>query len=148
MNSMGARGEGKKGKSYSAPCSPVFLGGPWPADFMTASTISLYNHRECTLRDCERRFKGGAGVMAEGERVGEVTHYFNKISVAVLDLSKDLKLGDMVHFLGRNTDFEQRVGSMQIEHEDIEAAGAGDDVAVKVIDRVRPGDSVFRLTEE
>lgn len=86
--------------------------------------------------------------MAEGERIGEVTHYFNKIGVAVLDLGADLKLGDWVHFLGHSTDFEQRVNSMQIEHENIEAAEAGDDVAVKVIDRVRPGDGVFRVAEE
>lgn len=86
--------------------------------------------------------------MAEGERVGEVTHYFNKIGVAVLDLGADLKVGDWVHFLGHSTDFEQRVESMQIEHANIEAASAGDDVALKVIDRVRRGDGVFRVAEE
>jgi putative protease len=86
--------------------------------------------------------------MTRGERVGEVTHFFNKISVAVLDLSKGLSVGDTVHFLGSNTDFKQTVDSMQIEHEDIDRADAGDDVAVKVTRRVRPGDSVFRLMED
>lgn len=86
--------------------------------------------------------------MTTGERIGEVTHFFNKISVAVLELNKDLAVGEMVHFLGRHTDFLQEIESMQIEHEDIESAKKGDDVAVKVEQRVRKGDSVFRLTEE
>ncbi len=83
-----------------------------------------------------------------GERVGEVIHYFNRISVAVIRLSKDLKLGDQVHFLGRHTDFRQRVESMQIEHQPVEEVKAGGEVAVKVEQRVRRGDRVFRLTDE
>lgn len=86
--------------------------------------------------------------MTTGERVGEVTHFFNKISVAVLDLNQDLAVGEMVHFLGRHTDFRQEIESMQIEHEDIDNAKKGDEVAVKVQKRVRKGDSVFRLTGE
>ncbi|NIS80577.1 MAG: translation elongation factor-like protein [Anaerolineales bacterium] len=86
--------------------------------------------------------------MANGEKIGEVSHYFGKISVAVLKLDKTLKVGDKVHFLGRNTDFPQEITSMQIEHEAITEAKKGDDVAVKVQQRVRRGDSVFRLTDE
>ena len=86
--------------------------------------------------------------MASGERIGEVTHFFGKISVAVLNLSKDLKVGDNVHFLGSNTDFQQVIQSMQVEHQDVTEVSAGDDVAVKVAQRVRKGDSVFRLAPE
>lgn len=86
--------------------------------------------------------------MTTGERVGEVTHYFNKISVAVLKLSQELAVGDLVHFLGRHTDFRQKIESMQIEHEDVEQAEKGAEVAVKVKQRVRRGDSAFLLTEE
>jgi putative protease len=86
--------------------------------------------------------------MSNGEKIGEVSHYFGKISVAVLKLNKTLKIGDNVHFLGRNTDFPQEITSMQIEHEAITEAKKGDDVAVKVQQRVRRGDSVFLLTPE
>lgn len=86
--------------------------------------------------------------MTNGERIGEVTHFFGKISVAVLNLTKDLKVGDSVHFLGRNTDFQQEIHSMEIDHEPMTEVSAGDDVAVKVSQRVRRGDSVFRITPE
>jgi putative protease len=86
--------------------------------------------------------------MTTGKRIGEVTHYYNKISVAVLKLEKELAVGDMVHFLGRHTDFRQEIESMQIEHEDIEEAEKGAEVAVKVKKRVRRGDSAFLLTQE
>jgi putative protease len=83
-----------------------------------------------------------------GERVGEVTHYYNRIMVAVVRLSGDLKVGDYVHFLGRHTDFRQRVDSMQIEHQPVQEVKAGDEVALKVEQRVRRGDRVFRLSED
>ena len=86
--------------------------------------------------------------MASGERVGVVSHYYNRISVAVIDLSKDLHQDDMVHFLGKNTDFRQRIDSMQIEHTQVQQAQAGTEVAVRVKQRVRRNDSVFRLAEQ
>jgi len=86
--------------------------------------------------------------MTNGTRIGEVTHFFGKINVAVIKLTGALKIGDNVHFLGRNTDFEQEVASIQIEHESITAAESGNDVAIKIIQRVRRGDSVFLLTSE
>ena len=86
--------------------------------------------------------------MASGERIGEVTHFFGKINVAVISLSKDLDLGETVHFLGRNTDFKQEVASMQIEHEAVERGEAGEEVALKVKQRVRKGDAVFLLEDE
>jgi hypothetical protein len=87
-------------------------------------------------------------VMTNGERIGEVTHFFGKINVAVVDLAKELKVGDTVHFLGRNTDFRQEVTSMQVEHESIMVGEAGSEVAIKTIQRVRRGDSVFLLEPE
>jgi putative protease len=85
--------------------------------------------------------------MGNGERVGTVTHYFTKIGVAVLDLSESISVGDRLHFLGKHTDFPQNIGSMQIEHEQVEQAGKGSEVAIKVDQRVRRGDSVFKLTD-
>lgn len=85
--------------------------------------------------------------MAEGVRIGEVIHFYNKIQVAVLRISEPIKLGDRLHFLGAHTDFLQEIRSMQIEHQPIEEAEAGSEVAVKVDQRVRRGDSVFLLSE-
>lgn len=86
--------------------------------------------------------------MASGEKIGEVTHYFGKINVAVLKLKKELKIGDRVHFLGKHTDFPQEIASMQIEHKDVSEAKVGSEVAVKIQERVRRGDNVYRLNDE
>ena len=85
--------------------------------------------------------------MDNSERVGKVTHYFNKIRVAVLELSQTIRVDDRLHFLGKHTDFPQQVESLQIENEPVEQADKGSDVAIKVEQRVRQGDSVFRLIE-
>ena len=86
--------------------------------------------------------------MTKGKRVGEVIHFFNRISVAVLKLSQPLKVGDTVHFLGRNTDFQQQIASMEVDHESVTEGGKGSEVAVKVQQRVRRGDSIFRIEGE
>ncbi|MDH3942805.1 MAG: hypothetical protein OEV06_01750 [Anaerolineae bacterium] len=80
--------------------------------------------------------------------IGEVTHYFGKIRVAVLELDQELKVGDQIHIIGHTTDFNQKVASMQIEHKEVPAAGPGADVAIKVKSRVRSGDAVFKVEEE
>jgi len=85
--------------------------------------------------------------MSNGEKIGEVTHFFGKISVAVVKLNKGIKLGETVQFVGKNTDFSQEITSMQIEHEAVSEAATGAEVALKVQDRVRSGDAVFRLTD-
>ena len=84
--------------------------------------------------------------MTDGTRVGEVTHFFNEINVGVIKLTEDISVGDTLHFLGAHTDFRQEVDSMQVEHEDIDSASAGQEVAIKVDRRVRAGDSVFLLS--
>jgi hypothetical protein len=86
--------------------------------------------------------------MTNGERIGEVTHFFGKINVAVVKLTNELKVGDTIHFLGRNTDFRQEVNSMQVEHESITTGETGSEVAVKTTQRARRGDSVFLLAPE
>lgn len=81
----------------------------------------------------------------EKEDIGEVTHYFTDISVGVIDLGGKLEVGDTISIEGTTTDFQQDVESMQIEHEDVEEAGAGDAVGLKVKDRVREGDKVYKI---
>jgi translation elongation factor EF-1alpha len=84
--------------------------------------------------------------MASGELLGKVTHYYDKIHVAVIRLDRKLQVGESVHILGRNTDFEQTVASMQVEHQPIKEAAPGAEVAVKVDQPVRSGDSIYRLS--
>jgi translation elongation factor EF-1alpha len=81
-------------------------------------------------------------------RVGKVTHYFDRISVAVLDLSDELKVGETIHIQGRITDFIQRVGSLEIEHQKIQSAKPKDEVALKVLEPVREGDVVYKVVEQ
>jgi len=81
------------------------------------------------------------------QRIGLVTHYYKRIGVAVLELSGGLKVGDMVHIHGYVTDFTQPVESMEIEHQQIQSVGPRAAVALKVIDRVRPGDAVYKVSE-
>jgi hypothetical protein len=83
-----------------------------------------------------------------GKRVGEVTHYYDRISVATILLSSPLAKGDTIHFLGHGSDFSQQIGSMEIEHETILAAKMGDEVAVKTNKPVKATTSVFIITEE
>jgi len=80
-------------------------------------------------------------------RIGTVTHYFNRISVAVLKLSGELKVGDKILLLGRTTDFTQVVTSMEIEHRKVPAVSPGMEVALKVADSVRNGDEVYKIVE-
>ena len=79
--------------------------------------------------------------------IGKVTHFFNHISVAVVDLTGEIKLGDKICILGRITELEQRVTSLEINHHKITAAGAGTEVALKVIEPVREGDLVYKVVE-
>jgi translation elongation factor EF-1alpha len=80
------------------------------------------------------------------EKVGVVKDYFAKISVAGIDITGRLKAGDTIHIKGHTTDFEQVVESMQVEHEQVEEAKAGDAIGIKVIDRCRGGDTVYKVT--
>ncbi|RLG21240.1 hypothetical protein DRN74_03185 [Candidatus Micrarchaeota archaeon] len=78
------------------------------------------------------------------EEVGVVTHYFNKIGVAVIKVTGNIKVGDTVHFKGANVDFSQKVESMQIEHENIEEAKPGDDIGMKVEQKVHENVRVYK----
>ncbi|RLI95832.1 MAG: translation elongation factor-like protein [Candidatus Aenigmatarchaeota archaeon] len=77
--------------------------------------------------------------------VGKVTHYYGKIGVAVVELEDELKLGDEISIEGKTTNFKQKVESMQIEHKPIEVARAGDSIGLKVIEKVREGDKVYKI---
>ena len=80
------------------------------------------------------------------KKVGKVAHYFVRIGVAVIDLTYELSVGDKIMFQGSTTDFEQTVASMQVEHENITTAKGGQSVGLKVEERVREGDIVYKVT--
>ena len=76
--------------------------------------------------------------------VGRITHFFTKINVAVVELTAPLAVGDRILIKGPTTDLEQVVQSMQIEHENIERAEAGQSIGLKVEQRVREIDIVYK----
>ncbi|MFX1319880.1 MAG: translation elongation factor-like protein [Promethearchaeota archaeon] len=77
--------------------------------------------------------------------IGKVTNYYSKINVAVIELSAPLKQGDEIAIKGATTEFTQTVESMQIERKNIESSQAGQAIGLKVKERVRIGDTVYRI---
>jgi len=82
------------------------------------------------------------------ELIGKITHYFGKIEVGIVEITKGgLAVGDTIHIKGTGTDFEQPVDSMQIEHEQVDKVKKGDVIGLKVKDKVKEGDEVYKVTE-
>jgi len=82
------------------------------------------------------------------EEIGKVSGYFRKIGVAAIDITQGtLSVGDTIRIKGHTTDFTQLVESMQIEHENVQTAKAGDSIGIKVKDAVRDHDKVYKVTE-
>lgn len=78
------------------------------------------------------------------KKVGTISHYFPKISVAVVEVEAPLKVGDKISIEGPTTKFEQTVESMQVEHKEIKAAKKGDSIGMKVAEKVREKDLVYK----
>lgn len=81
----------------------------------------------------------------ENKKVGRITHYFAKIGVGIIELSDSLKVGDKIKIKGHTTDIEQTVDSIQIDHNDIQEAKAGDVIGIKVAAHVREDDEVLKV---
>jgi len=83
------------------------------------------------------------------EKIGEVMKFFAKPSVAAVKITAGaLMVGDTVKFIGHTTDFEDTINSMEIDNKQIEKATPGDYIGIKVADRVRPGDEMFRIVPD
>ncbi len=83
--------------------------------------------------------------LGEWKEVGEVAHYFPHPEAAVVKLSGTIKKGDTIRIVGGvDTDFEQEVASMEFDHEKIEKAGKGDEVGLKVKEKVREGYKLYK----
>ena len=83
------------------------------------------------------------------EKIGVVEHFFTKVSVAAIKITNgELKVGDTIHIAGANTDFIQKIISMEINRNPVEIVKTGDDVGIKVNERVREHDIVYKISEE
>ena len=83
----------------------------------------------------------------EKKLIGKVAHYFSKISVAGIQLSEPLKVGDKISIEGATTKFEEIIDSMQIDNATVTQAKAGDIIGIKVKEKTRVGDGVFLVQE-
>ncbi len=82
------------------------------------------------------------------KKIGKITHYFGKISVAILELTDDsLSVGDTIHIKGHTSDFTQKVESMQIEHQNVQKAEVGQAIGLKVIAHAHENDIVYKVIE-
>jgi len=82
----------------------------------------------------------------EEKLVGKITHYFTNIGVAVIEVTNgELKTGDKIHIKGATSDFEQEIGSLQIEHESVEKAKKGQSAGLKTDQQAREGDEVYKI---
>jgi putative protease len=85
----------------------------------------------------------------EEKKVGFVSNYYSKISVAAIEITEGtVSVGDTLHFIGHTTNFESTVHSMQIEHKSVSDAKKGDSVGVKVSEKVRDGDKVYKIVAD
>ena len=83
------------------------------------------------------------------EKIGVVEHFFSNVSVAAIKIIEgELKIGDTIHFVGAHTDFKQKIISMQIDRNPVKTVKKGDAVGIKVQDKVRENDIVYKMPEE
>ena len=81
--------------------------------------------------------------------IGRVADFFAHIGVVAIEVTAEgIKVGDTLHFHGHTTDFTQKINSIQIEHDQVEEAPVGSNVGIKVIERVRSHDKVYKVVEE
>lgn len=83
------------------------------------------------------------GIEDLGEEIGRITHYFDKIGVAVVELTKSLGIDDLIRIKGITTDFKQKVKSMQVEHKTVQKAKKGEAIGLKVDQGVKEHDKVY-----
>ena len=80
------------------------------------------------------------------EKIGIVEHFFTNVSVAAIKITEgELKIGDTIHIVGAHTDLTQKIDSMEIDRNPVEVVTAGDSVGIKVKDRVREHDVVYKV---
>lgn len=90
----------------------------------------------------------GDKLMVE-EKIGVIEHFFTNVSVAAIKIiNGGLKIGDTIHIVGAHTDFKQKIETMQIDRNPVEVVNVGDAVGIKVKDKVREHDVVYKIPGE
>lgn len=79
-------------------------------------------------------------------KVGKVVHFFDKISVAIIDLTAGLKKGDQIEIVGKSPDYSLTIGSMEIDHKKVSKAKKGDSIGIKVDQKLKDGDQVYKVS--
>ncbi len=83
------------------------------------------------------------------EKIGVVEHFFSNVGVAAIKITEgELKIGDTIHVVGTHTDFKQKISSMQINRNPVKTVKKGDAVGIKVNDKVREHDILYKMPEE
>ncbi|MHA1207384.1 MAG: EF-Tu/IF-2/RF-3 family GTPase [Candidatus Hodarchaeales archaeon] len=82
--------------------------------------------------------------MAKDKQIGTVSNYFDRVGVAAIKLTGGLKVGDTIRLVGGEVDAEEKVKSMQIQHEKVDSAKKGDEIGIKIGAKVRKGYKVFK----
>lgn len=111
----------------------------------TARKKTVKKVRKIVRKAVKRPVRRVSEKRVEKKLVGEITHFYNKIGVGVVDLSDSLAVGDKISIEGASTNFTQKVESMQIEHNSVKQAKAGDSVGLKVAEKAREGDKVYKV---
>ena len=83
--------------------------------------------------------------MANDSLVGTISHYYSQIGVGIISIKNTLNVGDKIKIKGHSTEFDQTVDSIQIDHKEVDTAKTGDIVGMKVNDKVREGDEVYKV---
>lgn len=84
-------------------------------------------------------------IPGEGKLIGKVTHYYNNIGVAIIQMSATLKAGDNIRIIGGEVDFEQTVESIEVDHKKVKTAKARETIGIKVGEKVREGYKVYKV---
>ncbi|MEM2316144.1 MAG: hypothetical protein QW826_06960 [Candidatus Nezhaarchaeales archaeon] len=112
---------------------------------LTTESLVLRARSEINLNRFQSYFHSWYMSERELKEVGTVTHYYTRIGVAIVNLVDTLSVGDRILIKGATTNFEQNVESMQIERKNVNTAYSGQTIGLKVIQRVREGDKVYKI---
>jgi len=84
--------------------------------------------------------------VADEVEIGQVTHYFGKVQVAAIELTDgELSVGETIHIKGHTSDFTQTVDSMQVDRVDVDHAGKGQSIGIRIAEHARVGDKVYKV---
>ena len=86
----------------------------------------------------------GKKTARQDKPIGEVTHYYNHLNVAILRFDQPVSVGQKITVQGHTTDFSQTIDSMQVDHASVQSAPKGKEVGIKIKEKVRQGDKVYK----